>query len=124
MVSSTPTEERMVVKLKMVVAVIANERLDDVREALQVHDVSHMTVSRVTGHGRVSDAEIYRGVEFVPDLTPKIRVELVVRAEKVESLISTIVNSVRDEPGDGKIFVLPIEDVIRVRTGERGIDAL
>jgi nitrogen regulatory protein PII len=110
--------------MKMLVAIISNERLDEVREALLGAEVAHMTVSRVTGHGRLRDAEIYRGVEFVPDLTPKIRVELVVPTGRVEAVIKTIVESVRDDHGDAKIFVLAIEDVVRVRTGERGIDAL
>ena len=110
--------------MNMIVAIISIERLDEVREALLGAEVAHMTVSRVTGHGRLRDAEIYRGVEFVPDLTPKIRVEIVVPTSQTEPVISTIVESVRDEQGDGKIFVLPIEDVIRVSNGERGIDAL
>lgn len=110
--------------MKMVVAVISNERLDEVREGLLGVEVAHMTVSRVTGHGRFRDAELYRGVEFVPDLTPKIRVELVVPSSEVELVIRTIIENVRDEQGDGKIFVLPLEEVVRVRNGERGIGAL
>ncbi len=122
--SSTPIDGEAGSAMKMLVAIISNERLDEVREALLGAEVAHMTVSRVTGHGRLRDAEIYRGVEFVPDLTPKIRVELVVPTGRVEAVIKTIVESVRDDHGDAKIFVLAIEDVVRVRTGERGIDAL
>ncbi len=110
--------------MKMVIAVISNERLDEVREALLGVEVAHMTVSRVTGHGRLRDAEIYRGVEFVPDLTPKIRVELVVRCDQVEAVIRAIVASVHDQQGEDKIFILPIEDIVRVSSGERGVDAL
>lgn len=110
--------------MKMVVAIISNERLDEVREGLLGVEVAHMTVSRVTGHGRRRDAELYRGVEFVPDLTPKIRVELVVPSSAVELVIQTILANVRDEQGDGKILVLPLEEVVRVCNGERGLDAL
>ncbi|MCY1004319.1 P-II family nitrogen regulator [Nannocystis pusilla] len=110
--------------MKMIVAIIANERLDEVREGLLGVQVAHMTVSRVTGHGRLRDAELYRGVEFVPDLTPKIRVELVVPSTEVERVIRTILENVRDEHGDAKLFVVPLEEVVRVCTGERGIDAL
>lgn len=122
--SSIPTSASAGSTMKMLVAIISNERLDDVREALRGAQVAHMTVSRVTGHGRLHDAELYRGVEFVPDLTPKVRVELVVPSAQVEAVIKVIVESIDDARGDGKIFVLPIDDVIRVRNGERGIDAL
>jgi nitrogen regulatory protein P-II 1 len=97
--------------MKMVVAIISNERLDEVRQALLGAKIAHMTVSRVTGHGRLADAELYRGVEFVPDLTPKIRVEIVVSSSEVALVIDTIIASVRDED-EGKIFVMPIEDVV------------
>ena len=110
--------------MKMLVAIISNERFEELREALLGAEVAHMTVSRVTGHGRLRDAELYRGVEFVPDLTPKIRVELVVPTGRAEAVIKAIVESVRDDHGDAKIFVLAIEDVVRVQTGDRGIEAL
>ncbi len=124
MASSTSTDAAPGATMKMVVAIISNERLDEVRQALLSVHIAHMTVSRVTGHGRLRDAELYRGVEFVPDLTPKIRVELVVPTAEVELVIKTIIASVNDDQGEGKIFVLPIEEVIRIRTGERGVDAL
>jgi nitrogen regulatory protein PII len=121
--SSTSTEGPGAT-MKMVVAIISNKRLDEVRQALLSAQIAHMTVSRVTGHGRLRDAEFYRGVEFVPDLTPKIRVEIIVSASEVNLVIHTIIASVRNDQDEGQIFVMSIEDAVNIRTGDHGIDAL
>ncbi|MCA9717260.1 MAG: P-II family nitrogen regulator [Myxococcales bacterium] len=112
--------------MKLIVAIVKPEKLDVIRQALMAAGVAHMTVSRATGHGKLDEAELYRGVEFVPDLTPKVRLEIAVAREMVETTINAIVGSARShgERGDGKIFVLPLEQCVRIRTGEQGPDAL
>ena len=112
--------------MKKIEAVIKPFKLDDVREALTEIGISGMTVSEVKGFGRQKgDTEIYRGAEYAVDFLPKVKVELVLADEDVERAIDIIVETARSgKIGDGKIFVLPVEEVIRIRTGERAEAAI
>ena len=112
--------------MKKIEAVIKPFKLDDVREALTEIGISGMTVSEVKGFGRQKGhTEIYRGAEYAVDFLPKVKVELVLADEDVERVIDIIVETARSgKIGDGKIFVLPVEEVIRIRTGERAEAAI
>ena len=112
--------------MKLITAIVKPARLDDIKRALQEIGVAGMTVSEVTGFGRQKGhTEIYRGAEYVVDLIPKIRLEVIADDQEVNKIIETISNSANTGAiGDGKIWVTPIETVIRVRTGERGPDAI
>ncbi|WP_295405543.1 P-II family nitrogen regulator [uncultured Thiocystis sp.] len=112
--------------MKMVAAVIKPFKLDDVREALGDIGVSGITVIEVKGFGRQKGhTELYRGAEYVVDFLPKIKVEIAVDDEMVEKVIEAISNAARTgKIGDGKIFVFELNQVIRIRTGETGSDAL
>ncbi len=112
--------------MKKIEAVIKPFKLDDVREALTEIGISGMTVSEVKGFGRQKGhTEIYRGAEYAVDFLPKVKVEMVLADEDVERAIDIIVETARSgKIGDGKIFVLPVEEVIRIRTGERAEAAI
>jgi len=112
--------------MKKVEAVIKPFKLDEVREALAEVGISGLTVTEVKGFGRQKGhTELYRGAEYVVDFLPKVKIELVIGAEKVEAAIDAIIKSARTgKIGDGKIFVSPVEQVIRIRTGETGADAV
>ena len=112
--------------MKKIEAIIRPHKLDEVREALLEAGFRGMTILEVKGVGRQKGhTEVYRGSEYKVDFLPKIKLELIVPDEKLESALSTIVKSAKTgQVGDGKIFVLPAEDVIRVRTEEAGEDAL
>ena len=112
--------------MKKIEAVIKPFKLDDVREALTEIGISGMTVSEVKGFGRQKGhTEIYRGAEYAVDFLPKVKVELVLADEDVERAIDIIVETARSgKIGDGKIFVLPVEEVIRIRTGEHAEAAI
>ena len=112
--------------MKKIEAVIKPFKLDDVREALTEIGISGMTVSEVKGFGRQKGhTEIYRGAEYAVDFLPKVKVELVLADEDVERAIDIIVETARSgKIGDGKIFVLPVEEVIRIRTDERAEAAI
>ena len=112
--------------MKMVVAIIQPDKLDDVRQALFDAEVTRITVQRCTGHGRARDTELYRGQEITPNLFPKVRLEIAVNDDFVEVTIDAILKGARTEgsQGDGKIFIMPLEDCIRIRTGERGGEAI
>lgn len=112
--------------MKMIVAFIKPFKLDQVKEALTEINIRGMSVSEVRGFGRQrGHAEFYRGSEYQVDFLPKIRIDLVVRDEDVEAAINTVMEAGRTgQVGDGKIFVLPVEDAIRIRTGEAGEDIL
>ena len=112
--------------MKKIEAVIKPFKLDDVREALTEIGISGMTVSEVKGFGRQKGhTEIYRGAEYAVDFLPKVKVELVLADVDVERAIDIIVETARSgKIGDGKIFVLPVEEVIRIRTGERAEAAI
>ncbi len=112
--------------MKKIEAIIKPFKLDDVKEGLNEIGITGMTIYEVKGHGRQKGhKEIYRGAEYVVDFIPKIKIELIVAADIVEQVVEKIRNSANTgKIGDGKIFVLPVEDVIRVRTGEHGKDAI
>jgi nitrogen regulatory protein P-II 2 len=112
--------------MKMVTVIIKPFKLDEVREALSAIGVQGITVTEVKGFGRQKGhTELYRGAEYVVDFLPKIKVEAAVRSEMLEQVIETIETSAKTgKIGDGKIFVHDIEQVIRIRTGETGADAL
>ena len=112
--------------LKKIEAIIKPFKLDDVKEALNEIGIQGMTTSEVKGYGRQKGhKEIYRGAEYVVDFIPKIRIEIVVDSELADQVVETIIQaSNTGKIGDGKIFVLPVEEAIRVRTGERGNDAI
>ena len=112
--------------MKMITAVIKPFKLDDVREALSEIGVQGITATEVKGFGRQKGhTELYRGAEYVIDFLPKIKLEIVVSDDMVPKVIDAIMDSAKTgKIGDGKIFVLPMEEVIRIRTGERGDDAL
>ena len=112
--------------MKKIEAIIRPFRLDDVREALGEVGVKGMTLTEVKGYGRQKGhTELYRGSEYQIDFLPKIKLEVVVPARLAEKVIDTIVKTAKTgQVGDGKIFVYDVEDVIRVRTGESGEDAL
>ena len=112
--------------MKLVIAYIAPFKLDEVRDALKDAGVSGLSVSNIHGFGRqAGHTETYRGAEYTVDMVPKVRVEVLVDDTLAPTVISTIERSARTGSiGDGKIAVLPVEDVIRIRTGERGRDAI
>lgn len=112
--------------MKKVEAIIKPFKLDDVKEALGSVGVQGMTVTEVKGFGRQKGhKEIYRGAEYLVDFLPKIKVELVIPKEMVDQVIEKIIAAARTGSiGDGKIFVMPVETVVRIRTGERNADAL
>ncbi|MCY4642247.1 MAG: P-II family nitrogen regulator [Gammaproteobacteria bacterium] len=112
--------------MKMITAIIKPFKLDDVREALSEIGIQGLTVSEVKGYGRQKGhAELYRGAEYVVDFLPKIKIEIGVYEDRVESVIEAIIRTANTgKIGDGKIFVTNVEQVIRIRTGETGEDAL
>ena len=112
--------------MKKVEAIIKPFKLDDVKEALNEIGLQGMTISEVKGYGRQKGhKEIYRGAEYVVDFIPKIKLEIVIEDERVEAVVEKIQQAANTgKIGDGKIFVLPVEEAIRVRTGEKGKDAI
>lgn len=112
--------------MKMVSAIIKPFKLDDVREALQDMGITGLTVTEVKGFGRQKGhTELYRGAEYVVDFVPKVRVDIAVRDEQVETLIEAIVKAAATgKIGDGKVFVSELLQVVRIRTGESGEEAL
>jgi nitrogen regulatory protein P-II 1 len=112
--------------MKKIEAIIKPFKLDEVREALSTLGVSGLTVTEVKGFGRQKGhTELYRGAEYVVDFLPKVKVELVVADSMVDAALEAIVKAARTSKiGDGKIFVSPVEQVIRIRTGETGEDAI
>ena len=107
--------------MKMVTAIIKPFKLDVVREALSAIGVQGITVTEVKGFGRQKGhTELYRGAEYVVDFLPKVKIEVVVKAEDVDACVDAIVGAARTgKIGDGKIFVTPVERIIRIRTGEQ-----
>ncbi len=112
--------------MKKIEAIIKPFKLDDVKEALNEIGITGMTISEVKGYGRQKGhKEIYRGAEYVVDFIPKNKLEIVVPADQVDNVVSVIRNAANTgKIGDGKIFVMPIERVVRVRTGEENRDAV
>jgi nitrogen regulatory protein P-II 2 len=112
--------------MKLITAIIKPFKLDDVREALSDIGVQGITVTEVKGFGRQKGhTELYRGAEYVVDFLPKVKLEVAVAADMAEKVIESIRNAANTgKIGDGKIFVSPVEEVIRIRTGETGAEAL
>jgi nitrogen regulatory protein P-II 1 len=112
--------------MKLVTAIIKPHQLDEVKEALEAYGISGMTVSEASGYGRQrGHSEVYRGAEYTVDFVPKVRVEVLVDDIDATSVADVILKSAQTgRIGDGKIWTVPVEDVVRVRTGERGVDAL
>jgi nitrogen regulatory protein P-II 1 len=112
--------------MKKIEAIIRPHKLDDLREALSEIGVRGMTISEVKGYGRQKGhTEVYRGAEYKVDFLPKVKLEVVVKDSDVDSILSTIIKVARTgQVGDGKIFISPVEDVVRIRTEESGEDAL
>lgn len=112
--------------MKLIIAIIQPHRIDSIREALTGVGVEGLTVSEVRGYGRQrGQKEIYRGAEYSVSYVPKLKLEIAVESEKAEDVIDAITRSARTgKIGDGKIFVLPLESALRIRTGEVGVQAL
>ncbi len=114
--------------MKLITAIIREVQLDKVRETLIEAEITRITVSRVSGHGQQRIEEMYRGQRIVPDLIPKIKIEIAVNEAFVEITVNAILKAARTNGegsvGDGKIFITPLEECIRIRTGERGGTAI
>lgn len=116
--------------MKLITAIIRAYQTDQVRESLIEAGITRITVSRVSGHGVQQREEVYRGKKVIPDLIPKVRLEIAVNDEFTDITVDAIIKAARSvtnnggEIGDGKIFITPLEDCIRIRTGERGSSAI
>ena len=112
--------------MKKIEAIIKPFKLDDVKEALNEIGIQGMTISEVKGYGRQKGhKEIYRGAEYVVDFIPKVKIEIIVEASRADEIVRKIQDVANTgKIGDGKIFVFPVEQAIRVRTGEKGKDAI
>ena len=112
--------------MKLVTAIVRPFKMEDVKSALEQVGVRGLTVSEVSGFGRQGGhVEVYRGAEYVVNLVPKVKIEILAEDEDAARIVDALVDSARtDRIGDGKVWVVPVETVVRVRTGERGDDAL
>ena len=112
--------------MKLVTAIVKPFKLDDVKNALELIGITGLTVSEVQGFGRQrGHTEVYRGAEYQVDFVPKVRIEVVVDDSIVDKVVDSIVRAARTgKIGDGKVWVSPVDTIVRVRTGERGTDAL
>jgi len=113
--------------MRMITAIIQPSQLDRVREALIAAEITRITVMRVSGHGRQIGEEMYRGQKVVPSLLPKVQLSIAVNDAFVDITVDTIIQAARTDTGavgDGKIFISPLEECIRIRTGERGGGAI
>jgi len=114
--------------MKLITAIIRENKLDQVREALIDAEITRITVSKVSGHGQQVNEEIYRGSKVVPNLIPKVRLDIGVNDAFVDITVDTIIKTARTnskgEVGDGKIFITNLEECIRIRTNERGGKAI
>lgn len=112
--------------MKLITAIVKPFKVDDIKEALAVTGVHGMTVTEVQGFGRqAGHTEVYRGAEYQVDFIPKVRIEVVVTADRVDAVVDAITFAGRTgKIGDGKIWVSPLDHVVRIRTGERGEDAV
>ncbi|MDQ1682758.1 MAG: nitrogen regulatory protein 1 [Frankiaceae bacterium] len=112
--------------MKLVTAIVKPHALDAIKTALDAAGIKGMTVSEVSGYGRQrGHTEVYRGAEYVVDFVPKVRIEMVVDDQDSAALVDVIVNAARTgKIGDGKVWVTAVEDLVRIRTGERGADAV
>ncbi len=114
--------------MKLITAIIQEDKLDEVREALIAAEIVRITVTRVDGHGQQDSTEIYRGLIVVPNLIPKVEVKIAVNDEFVERTVDTILKTAQHgeggKVGDGKIFIAPLDECVRISTGERGSQAI
>lgn len=112
--------------MKLITAIIKPHRLEEVKDALEAYGIAGMTVSEANGYGRQrGHSEVYRGAEYDVDLVPKVRLEVVVDDLDASSVMGVIVSSAQTgRIGDGKVWTVPVEDIVRVRTGEHGAAAL
>lgn len=112
--------------MKLVTAIVKPFKLDDVKNALESLGVHGMTVSEASGFGRQrGHTEVYRGAEYTVDLVPKVRIEVLIEDSMINEVLNAIVDGAKTgKIGDGKVWAVPVDEVIRVRTGERGNDAL
>jgi nitrogen regulatory protein P-II 1 len=113
--------------MKLITAIIPADRLSPVREALIQAEIYRITVSRVTGHGQQENMDLYRGQEVVPNLVPKVRLDIAINNKSVELAVDTIIKTARHgdgKIGDGKIFITNLEECIRIRTGDKGEQAV
>ncbi|MFJ3927000.1 P-II family nitrogen regulator [Streptomyces sp. NPDC090022] len=112
--------------MKLITAIVKPHKLDEIKEALQQFGVQGLTVSEASGYGRQrGHTEVYRGAEYTVDLVPKIRIEVLVEDDAADDVLDVVVSAAQTgKIGDGKVWSVPVDTVIRVRTGERGADAL
>jgi nitrogen regulatory protein P-II 1 len=113
--------------MKLITAIIQPDKLDAVREALITAEITRITVSRVTGHGQYTDEDLYRGQKVVPNLIPKVRLDIACNDSFVDITVNAILSAARHgsgKIGDGKIFITHLEECIRIRTGEKGGQAI
>jgi len=113
--------------MKLVTAIIQPDKLDEVREALVAEKITRISVTRVSGRGREGEEDLYRGQEVPLPLIPKIRLDIACNDEFVQQICDTIIRTAKHgqgKVGDGKIFISPLEDCIRIRTGEKGSSAI
>ena len=112
--------------MKLIMAIIKPFKLDEVREALTGLGIQGLTVSEVKGFGRQKGhTELYRGAEYVVDFLPKVKIEVVLSDDQVEGALEAIIGAAKtDKIGDGKIFISPVEQVVRIRTGEKNTEAV
>lgn len=126
MAFGTPMAKRWSGDMKMITAIIKPFKLDDVRDALEQVGVRGITVTEVKGFGRQKGhTELYRGAEYVVDFLPKLKIEIAANDDQVDRIVDTLITTASNgKVGDGKIFISALEQVIRIRTGETGEDAL
>jgi nitrogen regulatory protein P-II 1 len=112
--------------MKLITAIVKPFKLEDIKDALHAKGITGMTVSEASGYGRQrGHVEVYRGAEYTVDLVPKVRIEVLVNDEDAESVVTAIVDAANTgRIGDGKVWVVPVESVTRVRTGEKGTEAI
>ena len=113
--------------MKLITAIIRSEKLDEVRQALLAAEITRITVTRCSGRGQAERKDIYRGLEVAPELVPKVRLDIACNDEFKQVTIDAILSSAKrgeGESGDGKIFVTPLEECIRISTGEQGPEAI
>ena len=112
--------------MKLVTAIIKPFKLEDVKSALEAYGIHGLTISEASGYGRQrGHTEVYRGAEYTVDIVPKVRIEVLVEDDDASAVVDVITKSAQTgRIGDGKVWTIPVEDVVRVRTGEHGPDAL
>ncbi|HMV40921.1 MAG TPA: P-II family nitrogen regulator [Leptospiraceae bacterium] len=113
--------------MKLIIAIIQPDKLDEVREALLAAEITRISVNRITGHGREEDTELFRGQRVKPNLLPKVEIKIACNDEFEDIVVNAIMNSAKHGDGvvgDGKIFVVPLEKCYRIRTGESGKTAI